>query len=482
MDSDDLAFASATYLASGIRAGRISPREVVDALLNRIDAINPTVNAFCTVAGEQARRDAESAEAAVSAGDPLGALHGVPVSIKDVVFTKGVRTTRGSAIYADLIPDQDAPLVERLKRAGAIVFGKTNTPEFGWKAVTDNLLFGQTPNPWDLDRTAGGSSGGSAAALAAGLGPLSIGTDGAGSIRIPASFCGVVGLKPSFGRVPFYPFSAAESVAHAGPMARTVADTALLLSVIAGPDVRDPNTLPDTDEDFAAAATGESKGLRVAWSEDLGFARVDPEVRDRFVSAVHRFADDLGCHVEEASPGFADPYEALERIFHGGIAASLVDYLPEWRDRIDPGLIGVFDRVGTLSAFDLARAGFARRAVWEQSRAFFERFDILLTPTMPIPAFTLGTDSPLDASGEPTRILAWTPFTYPWNLTGHPAISVPCGFTDAGLPVGLQIVGRRWDDLTVLQAAAAYEHVALWQDRRPVYRYDQARTTDSALL
>ncbi len=467
MDSDDVAFASASDLASGIRAGRISPIEVTDALLSRIDAINPTVNAYCTVAGEEARRDARAAEAALSAGDPLGPLHGVPVSVKDVVFTKGLRSTRGSPIYTDLVPDQDAPLVERLKRAGAIVLGKTNTPEFGWKAVTDNRLFGRTANPWDLSRTAGGSSGGSAAALAAGLGPLSIGTDGAGSIRIPASFCGVVGLKPSFGRVPFYPFSAAESVAHAGPMARTVADTALLLSVIAGPDDRDPNTLPDSGEDFAAAASGEVAGLRVAWSEDLGFAQVDAEVRDLFAAAVHRFADDLGCEVEEASPGFADPYEALERIFHGGIAASLVDYLPEWRDRIDPGLVGVYDRMGALSAFDLARAGFERRAVWEQSRAFFEHRDILLTPTMPMSAFPLGTDSPLDASGQPARILAWTPLTYPWNLTGHPALSVPCGFTESGLPVGLQIVGRRWDDATVLRVGAAYERVAPWQDRRP---------------
>jgi aspartyl-tRNA(Asn)/glutamyl-tRNA(Gln) amidotransferase subunit A len=329
MESDDLGFTSGVDLAAAVRSRTVSPVEVIDTLLERIDATNSVVNAYCTVASEEARRHARKAEKALTSGGELGPLHGVPVSVKDVIFTAGIRTTRGSPIYGDLVPTEDAPLVERLKRAGAIVLGKTNTPEFGWKAVTDNRLFGTTANPWDLSRTAGGSSGGSAAAVASGLGPLSIGTDGAGSIRIPASFCGIVGLKPSFGRVPFYPFSAAETVAHAGPMTRTVADAALLLAVITGPDDRDPNTLPEMGEDLSQAATGSVSGLRVAWSSDLGVAHVEPEVRALTAEAVKRFADDLGCRIEEASPDFGDPYEALEQIFHGGIGASVSDYLPE---------------------------------------------------------------------------------------------------------------------------------------------------------
>ena len=466
MPTDDLAFTTAVDLAAAVRARRLSPVEIVVAFLARIEAIDPTLDAGCAINSDEVRQAAGAAEEAVTRGDELGPLHGVPVAVKDVVFTRGMRTTRGSAIYADLVPDEDSPIVERLKRSGAIILGKTTTPEFGWKGVTDSPLLGITRNPWDVTRTPGGSSGGSAAALAAGLAPIAIGTDGAGSIRIPASFSGVVGLKPSFGRVPFHPPSAVELLSHAGPMARTVADAALLQGVIAGRDDRDPNSLPD-EAGASIPATGDVRGLRVAWSADLGFVEVDSEVHTLTEAAARRFADDLGCAVEPVDPGFADPYEAEEVLFYGGIAAGLAPYLPEWRDRLDPGLVPWIDWAQDLTAVDFARATAGRRPAWEAMRRLFGQYDLLLTPTMPMPAFPLGTDSPLEASGQPARGLAWTPFTYPFNLTGLPAISIPCGFTSAGLPVGLQIVGPRWADNAVLRAAAAYEVIAPWNDRRP---------------
>jgi aspartyl-tRNA(Asn)/glutamyl-tRNA(Gln) amidotransferase subunit A len=478
--ADEVCFLSARDLAAAVRARRLSPVEIVDAVLARIAALNPRLNAYCTLAAEAARQAARAAEAALLAGEPLGPLHGVPVSIKDLIFTRGLRTTRGSLVFADLVPTEDSPAVERLRRAGAIVLGKTNTPEFGWKGVTDNRVFGPTRNPWDPGRTPGGSSGGSAAAVAAGLGPLSLGTDGAGSIRIPASFCGTVGLKPSFGRVPYYPPSASDTTSHAGPIARSVADAALMLAVIAGPDERDRHTLPATDEDLAAAAADAAaadaaavetpRARRVAWSADLGYARVDPEVRGLVEAAARRFATDLGCEVEEAAPGFADPLEAVERIFHGSLGAWLAEHWGEWRDRLDPGLVAAVERARAWSAFDHAQAHLARWTVWEHLRRFFERYDALLTPTLPGTAFAVGLDSPRDPGGRPLPILGWTPFTYPFNLTGLPAISVPCGWTAAGL----QIVGRRFADAEVIRLAAAFEASAPWRQRRPPVGTDDA--------
>ncbi|MBI2878907.1 MAG: amidase, partial [Candidatus Rokubacteria bacterium] len=289
MHDDDLCYLPATDLAAAIRAKALSPVEVVEAFLARIERLNPLLNAYCTLTAEAAREAAREAEAAVLAGRPLGALHGVPVSIKDLIITRGVRTTWGSKIHEDHVPEEDAPAVERLRAAGAILLGKTNTPELGWRGSTDNLIFGPTRNPWDPGRTAGGSSGGAAAAVAAGLGPLAVGTDGGGSIRIPASFCGIYGLKPSFGRVPIYPASAAEALSHAGPMTRTVADAALMLEVLAGPDERDRNSLPADGARYARAIEDDLRGLRVAWSPDLGYAAVDPEVRALAEAAARRF-------------------------------------------------------------------------------------------------------------------------------------------------------------------------------------------------
>jgi aspartyl-tRNA(Asn)/glutamyl-tRNA(Gln) amidotransferase subunit A len=392
----------------------------------------------------------------------VGPLHGVPISVKDLTTTKGVLTTRGSALYAADIPTEDAPAVERVKAAGAIVVGKTNTPEFGWKGDTSNPLFGATLNPWDVARqaSAGGSSGGAAAAVAAGLAPLALGTDGAGSIRIPASFCGIVGLKQQLWRVPTYPPSAVETLAHTGPMTRTVRDAALLLNVIAGPDERDRLSLPATGEDWLLACDGGVQGLRVAWSPDLGYAPVDPEVAALTAQAAQVFSTDLGCRLETAHPGFPDPAAAELILFYAGVAANIANLSPERQRAITEETTG-------LTALDYVQANATRQAVWEQTRRFFTEYDLLVTPTIAVPPFTAATEGPGEVAGRPVGRFGWTPFTYPFNLSGNPALTIPIGFTQAGLPVGLQIVGRRFDEATVLRAGAAYEAARPWADWRP---------------
>jgi len=464
MRADDLAFMSVADLSGAIRTKRVSPVEVVGAVLDRIERLNPRLNAYCLVTGESARQEAREAEAAVMRGDPLPPLHGVPISVKDIVITRGVRTTFGSRIYENNVPGEDAPLVARLKVAGGIMVGKTTTPEFGWKGVTDSPLFGITRNPWNLERTPGGSSGGAAAAVAAGLAPLAVGTDGGGSIRIPGSFCGVFGLKPTCGLVPVYPTAATGTLTHMGPMSRTVRDAALMLQVMAGPDDRDPLSLPSTSANFAAALEAGVRDLRVAWSPTLGYATVDPEVRAVTEAAAKRFQG-LGCRMDQVDRVFDDPDPIWAPLFYGGIAGRLNDSLEEWRSRMDPGLVEAIEAGRKMGAMEFVKAGLARASFFEVVRKFFTQYDLLLTPTLAVASFAAGFDQPRErgtGSG-----LAWVAFTYPFNLTGQPAATVPCGFTRDGLPIGLQIIGKRLEDSTVLRAAAAYEAAAPWADRRP---------------
>jgi aspartyl-tRNA(Asn)/glutamyl-tRNA(Gln) amidotransferase subunit A len=339
MDAADLCYMPATEVAAAIKAKKLSSVEVVDAVLTRIDRLNPILNAYCAVTHEEARAAAKTAEAAVMRGGATGILHGVPVSIKDLIMTKGVRTTWGSKMFEQFVPDEDAPVVERLKGAGAIVLGKTNTPEFGFKGVTDNPVFGPTRNPWSLAHTPGGSSGGGTAAVAAGLGPLAVGTDGGGSIRIPCSCCSLFGLKPTLGRVAAAPtYGGLETLSHTGPMTRTVRDAALMMSAIAGPDARDLSSLPADGTDYVAEIDRGVQGLRLAWTPDWGYAPVDPEVRRIAAAAAQRF-NQAGCRVDEANPGFQSPEGPFHVLFSGSIAARLGDRLPEWRDRLDPGLV-----------------------------------------------------------------------------------------------------------------------------------------------
>src|SRR6059036_2285506 len=337
MNDSDLCWMPASDLATAIAKKKVSPVEVVDAVLSRIDTLKE-LNAYVTLDAERARQAAKAAERAVMRrGARLGPLHGVPFSVKDLIITKGVRTTFGTPLYRDNVPTEDAPMVERLKAAGGIMLGKTNTPTLGWVGVTDNLLFGVTRNPWSLERTPGGSSGGASAAAAAGLGPLHIGTDGGGSIRIPASFAGVFGHKPSYGRIPTHPVSGAWSLSHIGPMARTVKDAALMMNVCAGPDERDQYSLPGPAVDYVKALRGSVKGLRVAYADDLGFAdAVDPEVRAVCAKAARTFRE-LGCKLDEVKPAWPSPRECWGEIFCGGIATRLAPYVDR-RTEIEPGL------------------------------------------------------------------------------------------------------------------------------------------------
>ncbi len=460
----------ATELAAAIRAKKVSPVEVVNAVYARLADINPRIGAFCTLTEEAARRAAREAEAAVMRGDRLGALHGVPVSVKDLLLTRGVRTMFGSRIRESYVPEEDAPSVTKLLAAGAIPIGKTTTPEFGFKGVTDSPLTGVCRNPWDLGKTCGGSSGGAGAAVASGLAPLAIGTDGAGSIRIPSSFCGIFGLKPSFGRVAVYPPAPVPVIVHAGPMTRTVRDAALMLTAMAGPDERDLLSLPADATDYLAACEGGIRGLRVAWSPALGYAKVEAEVARLTDAAARVFESDLGVKVEAADPGFESPWNVLSVLWVTSYGLRLGAFLPEWESRIDPDLVTLVKQIGRLGPTDYAEALVKRAALWDTTRKFFDRFDLLLTPTLPVPPFATGRIAPETGSSAPPGLLPfpdWIPFTYPWNLTGQPAATVPCGFTSEGLPVGLQIVGRRFADATVLRAAAAFEQARPWSGRRP---------------
>lgn len=468
MTPDELCWTPALELAALIRAKKLSPVEVTEVVLSRIDRVNAAVNAFCTRTPEVAREAAKIAEAALMHGEPLGVLHGIPVSIKDLVFTRGILTAGGSRIFADFTPEEDAVTVERLKAAGAVIVGKTTTPEFGHKAMTESPLSGVTRNPWRPDRTAGGSSGGAAAAVAAGLAPLALGRDGGGSVRIPASFCGIYGLKPSFGRVPNGPgFPGWETFTVSGPMTRTVRDAALMLDVIAGPDDRDRHSLPGVSGSFVTACDESIAGWTVAWSPDLGYARVDPEVA-RITEDAAVIFESLGCRVETVATGWDDPEEIFATLSWAETYAAWGEYLPEWRDRMDPTFVRVLERGRAVTLDEYLGAARRRREFWSQVQGFLARFDLLLTPAVAVPPFVgAGGFGPREIAGHKVSPLGWMPFGYPFNLTGQPAATVPAGFTTDGLPVGLQIVGRRHSDGAVLAASAAFEAAQPWASRRP---------------
>ncbi|MEV0405059.1 amidase [Actinoallomurus sp. NPDC050550] len=452
--ADELCAYTATELVTAYANRSLSPVEVVDAVLDRIERLDPLVNAFCLVDGDTARAQAREAQERWRRGEPQGLLDGVPVSIKDLFLTKGRPTLRGSlSVDPDRDWDEDAPSVARLREHGAVFVGKTTTPEFGWKGVTDNPLTGVTRNPWDPSRTSGGSSGGSAAAVALGLAPLSVGTDGGGSVRIPAAFCGIFGLKPTYGRIPLYPASPFGTLAHAGPMTRTVADAALMMDVICGADSRDWSALaPYTGSFRSEIAPGADgvRGLRVAYSPTLVGTPVDPQVAARVRRAVALLAES-GAHVEEVDPGFADPVQAYHTLWFSG-AAKVVEHLTaEQSERLDPALREVCRQGAAMSALDYLGAVDERMALGRRMGAFHERHDLLVTPTLPIPAFEAGREVPEGSGLE--RWTGWTPFTYPFNLTQQPAASVPCGTTAEGLPVGVQLVAARHQDALVLRAS-----------------------------
>ena len=459
----DLADCTATELLALYRGRRASPVEATRAVLQRIDALNPKLNAFCHLAPDEALAAAKASEARWARGQPGGALDGVPTSIKDLILTRGWPTLRGSrTVDADQAWDVDAPATARLREAGAVLLGKTCTPEFGCKGETNSPLTGLSRNPWNPDKTPGGSSGGTAAAVAAGMGPLSVGTDGAGSVRIPAAFCGNFGLKPSFGRVPAYPLSPMGTVAHLGPHTMSVRDAALMMNVLSLPDARDWHSLPADGRDHLDGLDDGVRGLKIAYSPRLGYAEgVDAEVAAA-VDAAARALQSLGATVEAVDPGIDDPLPITIGLWFVGAWTVWNDLSAEQQALADPDFAAEAEQGSRYSALDIQRLTRERGALGSQMRRFMQRFDLLLTPAVAVPAFDArpAGHRPL----TPRSMLGWTPFSYPFNLTQQPACTIPCGLTKAGLPIGLQLVGRMFDDATVLRAARAYETV------RPIAR------------
>jgi len=468
--ANEICAMDAVSLAAAIRARTLSPVEVIDAILERMNRVESHLHAFCTPAPELARAEAKRIEADILAGRDPGLLAGVPVSIKDLIFTRGIRTTSGSVAYRDFVPDEDDIAVERLRAAGAIIIGKTNISEFGYSATGHNPLFATTRNPWNLAMTPGGSSAGAGAAVAAGVGPLALGSDGGGSVRIPASFCGLYGMKPSFGRIPLYPgsrderfpgASGWESLECYGPLARTVADAALMLSVVAGPDPRDRQSIPNDGIDWALSARGGLKGAQVAYSADFGYAAVDPEVAKIARDAARVFERDLGCHVEEANPGWSDPAAAFAATMIAetdlrGMRAMIAEHGAQMSSH----LVDLMSRPWT--AEELTDANIARKAVANRMARFMTKYDLLLTPTSCVPPFPILMQGPDKIAGRYVRPESFLAFTIIANLTGQPAATVPAGWTRDGLPVGLQIIGRHLGDPMVLRASAAFEAARPW--------------------
>ncbi len=470
MTDRDLCFTPASELLRLYKTRKTSPLEVMQAVFARIDALNPTLNAYVTLARESALAAARNATAALKRKTALPPLHGIPVSIKDLTPTKGIRTTWGSKIFADHVPEEDAITVERLKRAGAIVVGKTNTPEFGAGGNTFNAVFGPTRNPWNPALTCGGSSGGAAVALATGMGPLAQGSDTGGSLRMPAAFCGVVGFRTSPGLVPHHPRALAwDTISVTGPMARTVTDTALMLSVLAGPDDRAPLSYAvDTRELTRAVKAPSVKGWRIAWTPDLaGLIPVDDEVA-RVAEGATRVFRSLGARLEAGCPDFSEVNDIVLGTRGVSMVASHAQHLPRWKNEMQKGLVWNIEQGLALTPEAIGRAETLRGLLWQRVRAFMETRDLLILPTTSVPPFPVEQPYPTEINGQPlANYIQWAFLTYGITLTGLPVISVPCGFTRSGLPVGLQIVGRRHQEVAVLRAAAAFEAAAPWADKRP---------------
>jgi aspartyl-tRNA(Asn)/glutamyl-tRNA(Gln) amidotransferase subunit A len=456
----DPAALSATELLRLYRTRQLSPVEATRAVIARIERFDPAVNAFCLVDEDRALAAARASEARWQRGEPSGLVDGVPATIKDLVLTKGWPTLRGSLVVArDQAWAEDAPATARLREQGAVLIGKTTTPEFGWKAVTDCALTGITRNPWNTSKTPGGSSGGAAVAAALGMGALHVGTDGGGSIRIPAGFTGIFGLKPSFGRVPAYPASPFGTLAHVGPITRSVSDAALMLNVLALPDLRDWFALPYDGRDYRVGLEDGVRRLRIAFSPTLGVVEVEPEIADLLARAASVF-EELGARVELVDPGFDDPTAIFTPHWYVGAANLLSNFTTEERARMDPGLREIGEEGARTPLMDYLGALNQRAELGARMRRFHEAFDLLLTPTLPLAAFEAGREHP--APDRRSRWIHWAPFSNPFNLTQQPAASVPCGLTAAGLPVGLQIVGPMHADDLVLRAARAFESARPW--------------------
>ncbi len=463
--SQEILRMTAVQLMQRFRARELSPVTVARAVLEQIERCDAQTNGFCLVDPDTTLAAARESELRHQNGATQGLLDGVPVAIKDVFLTPMWPTRNGSrTVNPEATLGKSAPATAALDRHGYVPVGKTTTSELGWKAVTDNPLDGVTNNPWDPDKTAGGSSGGSAVAVAMGMAPLALGTDAGGSIRVPASLCGIVGLKPSFGEVPHWPASPLGNLFHAGPMASTVEDCALMMNVLTEPDPRDAQAIPRRHIDYLAELEGGVQGLRIAYSPNLGYVDVSPEVEQALNDVAERFRE-LGAQVIRTDPSFNDPLGSFGHLFYGGLANAMRDLSTRKRSMMDPELVKVGEKASRLSMLGYLGAVTEATTLKERMAGFHRKYDLLLTPTLPITAFRAGREVPEDWPS--TRWPTWTPFTYPFNMTGQPALSVPCGFDGEGLPIGMQLVGARYNDALVLRAGHSYQQGWPLTDRRP---------------
>jgi amidase len=466
--ASDICFLTAVEIAGLIRRKKLSAREVMAAHLKQIERVNPQVNAIVTLVAEQAMENARKADEAQARGTKLGPLHGLPVAHKDLVETAGIRTTYGSRIFKDNVPKEDALIVERLKNAGAIFIGKTNTPEFGAGSQTFNAVFGATKNPYDLTKTCGGSSGGAAVSLACGMVPIADGSDSGGSLRNPPAFCGVVGLRPSPGRVATAAKGNAWStLSVSGPLARTVSDATLFLSAIAGPDPRCPISIAEPGSRFAASLERNFKGVRVAWFKDMGGIPFDRRIR-QVVNAQRKVFESLGCIVEEAEPDWTGAHEGYDTLRAWGYASTQEENVRLHRDLVKDTILWEVERGSKLTGADLARADALRSQAWDRMRIFQEKYEYFITPTTQVLPFDVNQPYPTEIDGvKMATYIEWQKSCILISALENPAISVPCGFSDEGLPVGLQIVGRHRDEWSVLQLAYAFEQATRSAHRKP---------------
>ena len=468
MREEDLCFKPATEIADMIKNKEYSALEITEIFIERINKINPKINAYCTTTFDLAKKMAQEADERVKKGDPLPPLNGLPVSIKDLMQVKNVRTTYGSKLYENFIPEDDEIVVKRLRKAGCVLLGKTNTPEFGHIPVTNNLIFGWTKNPWNLEKTSGGSSGGAAASVAAGLGPLALGSDGGGSIRLPSCLCGVYGLKPTFGRIPRYPRIgiAFWSMDHYGPICRYVKDAALMLNVMKGHHPSDKDTFPDEGIDYVKVLDEKPEKLKIGYSTTLGYSRaIEPYVKEAVIESALKL-ESFGWEVEEAKIKMKKPEFGFNVLVTMGYAYDLKKAFEERKEDLSPDLVKMIEAGLSYNAYDIGRAWAIRQMVYETFYKFFNEYDILITPTTPVVAFDLGMTTVPKINGKPVSFVGWMNFTYPFNMSGLPAATVPCGW-HGGLPIGMQIIGNRYDEKTVLQVSKAFEEIAPWQDRKP---------------
>ena len=469
MQDTDLFYTPVWQLRELLDTRRVSSTELTETFLRRIERLNPKLNAYLTVTGEEALAAAKAADEKIGQGRENGPLLGIPISLKDLEATKGIRSTMGSLAYQDAIPEMDSVVAERVKASGAVLLGKTNTPEFGLQGTTENRLGDPCRNPWNTERTAGGSSGGAGAAVAAGMCPFATGTDGGGSIRNPSSFNGIFGIKPTLGRVPRaggLGRPAPNLTSQSGPMARTVRDAAILLKVLAGHDSRDPGSMRDSVPDFLAGLDNSVRGLRLAWSTGMGYAAIDPEVAS-ITSTAARVFEELGCTVDDPAFALDNPIPAFLTIFYTGNYTVYGHLMEECPEKLSDNARFCFEHGSQATAADYARAIRAVDEMKAKIDDLMDTYDLLLTPTMAVPPFPIGQPPDrIDGKDVPPRS-SYSPMTRPFNLSGQPAASVPCGFSSEGLPIGLHIIGKRGDEATVLRASAAFEQARPWEHLRP---------------